>query len=256
MNNMLDAREIASLLPDGLAGIDIRVFQTIDSTNNYAKRLILDGAAPGTAILAESQTAGRGRRGRSFYSPAGSGLYISVILRPKIDAVDDIQLLTAAAAVAVCLAIDRLKPDSGAQIKWVNDIFIGGKKVCGILSEAVSAGYRIAGTVVGIGVNCTTDAFPPELRDIACSLGGDISRNALAAGIIAELLPLAEKLRSPELIAKYRRRSYTLGRRIAFERGGRTVFATADSINDNGNLVVREPDGTLTVLFSGEATLA
>ena len=185
MNNMLDAREIASLLPDGLAGIDIRVFQTIDSTNNYAKRLILDGAAPGTAILAESQTAGRGRRGRSFYSPAGSGLYISVILRPKIDAVDDIQLLSAAAAVAVCRAIDRLKPDSGAQIKWVNDIFIGGKKVCGILSEAVSAGDRIAGTVVGIGVNCTTDAFPPELRDIACSLGGDISRNALAAGIIA-----------------------------------------------------------------------
>ena len=122
--------------------------------------------------------------------------------------------------------------------------------------ELIRAGDRIAGTVVGIGVNCTTDAFPPELRDIACSLGGDISRNALAAGIIAELLPLSENLRSPELIAEYRRRSYTLGRRIAFERGGRTVFATADSINDNGNLVAREPDGTLTVLFSGEATLA
>lgn len=254
MNIALDADAIAAALPPELRGIDIRVFRTTSSTNDHAKRLILCGAAAGTAVLAEHQTAGRGRLGRRFYSPAGSGLYMSVVLRPRIDKADELQLVTVAAAVAVCRAIDALKPGAAPQIKWVNDIFIDGKKACGILAEAVSSGGGIDGVAAGIGVNCTTEAFPPELRDIACSVGG-VSRNALAAEIIAELLALTGDLRAPELIGEYRRRSYTLGRRISFERGGETVYAVADSINDSGNLVVREPDGVLTVLRSGEATL-
>ncbi len=254
MTDLLDATAIRAALPQTLRGCDIRVFQTLDSTNSYALRLLAEGAESGTAILAEAQTAGRGRLGRSFYSPAGSGLYMSIVLRPRLEDAGDVQLVTVAAAVAVCHALDALRPDARPQIKWVNDIFIGGKKACGILAEAVAAGSGIDGVVAGIGVNCTTGAFPPELRDIACTVG-DVSRNMLAARIIAELSAFAENLRAPELIGEYRRRSYTLGRRIVFERDGTSVYAIAEGINDNGNLMVREPDGVLTVLRSGEASL-
>ena len=252
-NAPLDAEEIGRLLPYGLRRTDVRVLDVTGSTNDLAKRLLAEGVAHGATVLAERQTAGRGRLGRSFYSPEGSGLYMSLILRSESFDLNDIQLVTVMAAVAVCRAISA---QTGVEpsIKWVNDIFIGGKKVCGILAETSGFG-DIGGVVIGIGVNCTTEAFPPELADVACSIGPGVSRNALAAGIIAELLTLSKDLRSRDIIEEYRRRSYTIGRRVAFERDGSSRTAVAVGISDDGSLIVREDDGGTCALRTGEARL-
>jgi BirA family biotin operon repressor/biotin-[acetyl-CoA-carboxylase] ligase len=234
--------------------VPVIVFGEIDSTNAEAKRLIAAGACHGTVIAADMQTAGRGRSGKSFYSPGGTGLYMSVILRPDYTDIRDAQMITVAAAVVTARAIEKLSGRSPG-IKWVNDLFLDGKKICGILTEAVSdfESGKVESIVVGIGVNCVTDEFPPELGGIAGAVGDrSMSRNHLAALIAEGLIDAFQNLTDPEIIREYRERSVITGKRIVYTAAGEERTGTVTGINDRGNLVVRDGDGGETVVSSGE----
>ena len=255
-SDLLSSEGISACLPPELENTPVYVLKTVDSTNTYLKRLALEGAAHGTLVLAEEQTAGRGRRGNSFFSPGNTGLYMSLLLRPEsLDC--DTQMMTVRVAVAVCKALESMtsvKP----RIKWVNDIYADGRKLCGILSEAVAdlESGSVESIVVGIGLNCTTtqDAFPPELRGIAGSLGGHICRNELAAKIVEGIM---RELRcdEQEVIAAYRLRSLMTGKAVRFLREGELLEGVAEGIADNGNLLVAMADGSELVLHSGEVSV-
>ena len=236
-------------------GTEIKVFKTIDSTSTEAKRALNEGLSAEAVFASESQTAGRGRRGKSFYSPSGSGLYFSCVLYPNAS-LSDSAALTSAAAVAVCKAIEHTT-DTKPQIKWVNDIFIDGKKVCGILTEAVSdfESQSVQAVIIGIGINLTTDDFPEELGGIAASLGCKPDRCRLIAEIFKNIKELCEKLPDQNFMNDYRARSLVLGKRITFTRNGIFYTATAESIDDNGELSVIAENGEKMLLNSGEISV-
>lgn len=253
--DVLSAQGVALYLPEKYRDSPVTVLQTVDSTNSAAKRLATEGAPHRTLVLAEKQTAGRGRRGRSFYSPAGTGLYMSVLLRPD-STLQDALPVTVAAAVAVCRAAEALT-GKRPEIKWVNDLFLDGRKISGILTEAISdfeSGMAEA-VIVGIGVNLRTTDFPDELAGVAGSLQpGRVTRNELAARIAAELFRLAENLSSPALMEEYRARSLILGKEIAFRQGDALRRGRAAAIDDEGCLLV-ETDGGQIVLKAGEVSV-
>jgi BirA family biotin operon repressor/biotin-[acetyl-CoA-carboxylase] ligase len=235
----------------------VLVLKTVDSTNTYAKKLAIEGAAHGTLVVAEEQTAGRGRYGKSFFSPKGTGLYMSVILRPGTN-VSAAQMVTVAAAVSVCETIEAITGLS-PQIKWVNDVFLSGKKVCGILSEAGTnfETGEIDYIIVGIGVNCSTLAqdFPPEIRSLAASVSYDgLIRNRLCSSIYDCLIAMFEHLSDRSIIDAYRDRSMMLNRRISFTFNGVTLQGVAMDINDAGNLIVRCDSGDTITLVGGEVS--
>ena len=256
-SDLLTAEGIRFHLPASRRDCRIEVHPTLRSTNTLAKSLAAEGAPHGTLLVAEEQTAGRGRHGRSFFSPAKTGLYMSVLLRPD-GPVEELPVLTVAAAVAVCRTIERLTPCRPA-IKWVNDIFLDGRKVAGILTEAVSdfeSGMADC-VIVGIGLNVRTpeNRFPPDLRGIAGSLAaGEVSRNQLAAGIAAELLDCADDLTGRAFLDDYRARSLVLGRRIRFYRQGEALSGSACGIGRDGSLLVN-CDGRTLSLRAGEICL-
>lgn len=236
----------------------VYVYDTLESSNRTAKLLALDGAVHGTLVLTAHQTAGRGRLGRSFESPAGKGVYLSVVLRPDLHTASA-QTLTIAAAVAVCRAVEKL---CGIRlgIKWVNDLYYQGKKVCGILTEGcpdLETGH-LDWLVVGIGLNLTTTAedFPPELAAKAGSLypGGPapVSRAALAGAIGRELLALCPGF---ACLDEYRARCFVPGHWVTVCTGTETYAAQALSIDDIGRLVVQRESGRTEALRCGEVTI-
>lgn len=250
----------------------IYVYKTIESTNLTAKKMALDGALPGTVVIAEEQTQGRGRRGRSFFSPADTGIYMSILLKPNFDPSKSV-LITTAASVAVCRAIEAVT-GIYSQIKWVNDIYVQDKKVCGILTEAVTdfESGHIEHIVLGIGINFKTSSndFPQDIRTIAGSIyqgntKGMASRNQLIAEIINELFVINEKLEAREFIKEYRSRSMVLEKEIKVIKGGSYVdmnsalesapMAIAIDIDEDGGLVVQYPDGSRETLSSGEISI-
>lgn len=237
---------------------DVHVLDEVDSTNSYAKKLAADGAAHGTLVVAKRQTNGRGRQGRSFCSPDG-GVYMSVILRPDTDFSNGV-LITTAAAVAVCRAIENLLPDSKVQIKWVNDVFFGDKKVCGILTEAVfdMESRSIGSVIVGIGVNLKTaeSEFPEELLSTVTSLhGNSVSRSRLAAEIANELLAVCDSMSTGEYLDEYRERCFVIGKNISFVENNVWYDATAKTVDNTGGLVVTLNDGEEKTLRSGEVQI-
>ena len=181
--------------------IKIQAFESLDSTNNYLKKLASGGAAEGTVVIADEQTAGRGRMGRSFASAPGCGIYMSMLLRPEGCTADCAPGLTAVAAVAVCRAIEKVCGRAPG-IKWINDLYLRGKKICGILCESSVKDGRVNYAVLGIGLNVTTRAeeFPEELRETAGSLytqtGFVFERGKLIAAIIAGLVKNRKKGKS------------------------------------------------------------
>lgn len=255
LNDALSAEKIRSRLPEAYRGNRIEVFSVLDSTNSTAKELARNGALHGTLVIAEEQTAGRGRLGRSFFSPRSSGLYMSIILRPGKNAADA-QKLTVTAAVAVSDAIEKLTGLSPA-VKWVNDLYLNGRKICGILAEAVTDGGSgsMECIILGIGVNCSTDNFPEDISRKAGSLGVPVCRNALAAEIMSNLLTMNEKDDFSKIIEEYRRRSLLIGKTISYLRNDSETEATALAINDAGNLIVRRSDGELETLSCGEVSI-
>ena len=236
----------------------IHLYDRLESSNQTAKRLALSGAPHGTLVLTNQQSAGRGRMGRKFESPAGQGIYLSLLLRADIPAADA-QTVTVSAAVAVCRAVKAL---CGLElsIKWVNDLYYRGKKVCGILTEAgadLESG-RLEWLVVGIGLNFTTppEAFPAELRRLAGSLfpGGPapVSRVALAAAIARELLTLCPAF---DCLEEYRARCFVPGHWVTVCTDRETYAALALSIDDAGRLVVRRENGREEALQHGEVSI-
>lgn len=214
-----------------------------DSTNRVAKELARQGAAHGTAVLAARQTAGRGRRGRHFFSPEG-GLYLSVILRPRLTPEDRV-LLTPMAAVAVCRAVEAMCGCSPG-IKWVNDLYLGGRKLCGILCEGADDAV-----IVGIGLNLRTPegGFPPDIP--AAALDCPVEGRALARAIRERLLT-ADPYESLE---EYRTRQLVTGRDVTVHpAAGAPYPAHAVRVDDRGRLVVRTGEG-LQALDSGEVSV-
>lgn len=243
--------------------IAVEVLNTIDSTNTEVKRRAMNGLATPLLLLARTQTAGRGRLGRTFCSPNGAGLYMSLLLHPEMEAAD-VLALTSAAAVAVCEAIESLTPLS-PKIKWVNDVYLSGKKVCGILTEGVvdPACGKLQSVVVGIGINLTPAALPPEVAAIATSLGGDgaaADPNRLAAAICDRLLRFYETLPQKSWLEGYRRRSWLDGKSVIWRRAGGEpdgeVLGSGKviGIGDNGELLLATPDGEIA-LTGGEVTV-
>ena len=240
-------------------GLAVTALENTDSTNTCVRRLAEDGAPEGTVVVAAAQTAGRGRSGKSFLSPAGTGLYMSVLLRPQL-AMGDALLITTAAAVAVAHAVERVAAVT-AQIKWVNDVYVDGKKVCGILTEGAldleNGGLRYA--ILGIGINICPPAggFPPELAPIAGALtetGGEALRASLAAAVLDEFFALYPHLTEKPFYDDYVSRSLLTGRQIEVLRGGMHLPATALGIDRDLHLRVRYADGSEENLAAGEVS--
>ena len=242
--------------------LDLRVYKSISSTNTVLKQLAESGAAEGTVLLAEEQTAGRGRMSRSFFSPPRSGLYMSLLLRPHMSAQLSTRI-TACAAVAVAEAIEELT-GCRAEIKWVNDVLVDGKKVCGILTEGsidCESGlmhYAIVG--IGINIRPPEGDFPAELRQIAGALpaapDGEDLRCRLAAAVLDRLMDLYEQLPEGDCYEAYKSRSCLIGRQInILPLEGEPVPATAIDVEPDFSLRVRLADGTETCLSSGEGSV-
>ena len=255
-DDRLSAAGVRAALGEACAGLRVRVYETLDSTNQEAKRLLAAGEPCPMLLLTEEQTAGRGRRGRGFYSPAGEGLYMTLALQPRA-ALSQATLLTAAAAVAVAQSVEALTA-LACQIKWVNDVYLDGKKLCGILTEASGSfeADTLSSVCAGIGVNVRTRDFPEELAGRACSLWPRaVSRNRLAAEIAVRLLNFAADLGAREFLEEYRRRSLVLGKAVAFTRDSGERRALAVGIGENGELIVRYDDGREEALNAGEVRL-
>lgn len=241
----------------------ITVFSSLASTNTTVKQMAAVGAPNGSVVIAERQSAGRGRMGRSFFSPDSTGLYMSVLVCRDFPAADAIRMTTAA-AVATAQAIEMISGKT-ARIKWVNDIYIDEKKVCGILTEgSIARGTcAMAYAVVGIGVNIISPVggFPPEIADVATSLFSEEKavgtvRENLAAEILNRLMPLLDDLKSPVILHDYRRRSLIPGRYVWVYRGNETARrALALEVDDEFRLLVRYEDGTTEALDSGEVSI-
>ena len=242
---------------------NILTYKFLESTNETAKQKVFEGAQAGTIILAEEQSKGKGRLGRSFFSPAGKGLYMSFIIRPDFDTTKALRV-TAATAVAVCRAIKKVC-DVEVQIKWVNDIFYEGRKVCGILTEAITnlETGQIDAIIIGIGVNCNVaeEDMPEEIRETAGSLPGVDSRNRLAAEIANELMSILGSFSSeeyPEYMDEYRRRSMVLRKDIRVYKDIATdnfVDAKAVDVSNDGGLSVIYSDGTKETITTGEISI-
>lgn len=257
----LSVQGISAVL--GSSPFDIHTEKIVTSTNTILKELAQKGAPEGYVLAAECQTAGKGRLGRSFYSPLGSGIYMSLILRPKMNAADAL-FITTSAAVAVARAIEtccdgKVRP----QIKWVNDIYVEGKKVCGILTEAAidfeSGGLEYAVLGIGVNINIPDGDFPEEIRETAASVFGSEKRsnirNRLAAEILRELAALPENYMSDEVLEEYRSRSLLTGESAMAHFSNKSLPCHVLGIDERARLLVRFEDGSERALSSGEVSV-
>lgn len=259
-NDIVSAESIMPYLKGAATDFALDVRQTVTSTNTLAKEMAAKGAKEGTVIIAREQTEGRGRMGRNFYSPSSSGIYFTLILRPKLN-LEDSLLITTATAVAVAKAIDAIAKVN-ASIKWVNDIFVGEKKVCGILTEA-SLNFESGGleyAVVGIGINIGTKDFPEEIKQIAGSIFEDKPDNSpvtsiLVAEVLNNLAECMNSLTDKKYIEEYRQRSFLIGKPILVLKGKEVTPAKAINIDERARLVVEYEDHTTEALISGEVSV-
>lgn len=237
----------------------IQVHKSLESTNKTAKEMAVAGAEHGTIIIADCQTMGRGRYSRNFFSPSGGGLYMSIVLRPEAMHFKNPTSVTAFAAVSVCEAIESISTKV-PRIKWVNDIFIDGKKVCGILTEAVtdfeSGGLDWVVLGIGINVHTRTEDFPCDLQSIATSIYPDEKmsgvRNRLSAEIINRILGFETLPSETEIFEKYKKRLMVLGKKITVIQNQVEYKATAIDVDSVGHLVVKNESGERITLSSGE----
>ncbi|MGL5439531.1 MAG: biotin--[acetyl-CoA-carboxylase] ligase [Filifactoraceae bacterium] len=254
-NNILNEYGIIKYLNTKIFGRNIEIHELIDSTNQRGKELIAQGGKTGTLILANQQTLGRGRRGRNFYSPSSTGIYMSLIIRPENHR-ENMVKFTTMAALATCEAIEEvtgLKP----RIKWVNDIYLKGKKIVGILTEATAnlEDGSIDGIVLGIGINVSTKDFPEDIKNIATSLDEEINRNHLIAIIMNKLEKLWLEEEITPHITKYKDRLMMLNKEVKVldPMGEYNGFVT--DLDEEGRLIVRLEDGSERVLNSGELSI-
>lgn len=254
-SDALSEEGIRVFLPEDWRDYPVQALGQVDSTNLYARRFCM-GDGPAVALVAaDGQTRGRGRLGKAFYSPAGAGVYMSLMLRVD-KPLTDFLLVTVAAAVAVTRTLRR-HTDARPAIKWVNDVYVGERKVCGILTEAVSdfESGMLEAAIVGVGINVHPAVFPDELGDIAGTVPGlRVSRNQLIAEIAREIYTLSRDLRDPALLDAYRADSMVLGREVVFRLDGEERAGRAADIGADGSLLVKTPNGPVT-LRAGEISV-
>lgn len=251
-------------------GLDTRVFgqkeivcfEQTDSTNQQAKVLAAQGAAEGTLVIAEAQCAGRGRRGRRWYSPPGSGIYVSVVLRPAISPTEApaITLMTAVAVTQALLDLTHLP----VRIKWPNDILLNGKKIAGILTEISTEMDRIDYIVVGLGLNVNTppQSFPQELQETAGSIrtetGKPFSRLALLRAILISYENCYDTFKTygfDSILSRWKELSDIIGQRVAVDVMGTTHTGQVADVDADGTLVLKTEQGLLQRIFSGDVRL-
>ena len=251
---------LARLGKTKIVGRDIRVFEETSSTNDVAEKLARDGVKEGVVVFAESQTKGRGRLGRKWLSPTRKGLWFSVLLRPNFRPQETTQL-TVISATALRRAIKTVCSVT-ADIKWPNDILIGGKKVCGILTEMSAEVDRVRHVILGIGVDVNQTEFPAELRKLATSLkieaGEEISRAELAVEILRELDFDYARVgggKFPAVADEWESACVTIGKNVTVHIGDRKFRGRAESLDDDGALLVRTEHGHLERIIGGDVTL-
>lgn len=264
----MNSFEIAYKLGNTVVGSKVFYFDTLDSTNDYAKKLASEGCVNGTTVIAGMQTAGKGRLGRNWDSQQDKGIYLSIVLKPQIPP-ERVQLLTLAASIAV---VDALKSVCGveARIKWPNDIILGGKKVCGILTEMNCETDIINHAVIGIGINYSQNAgdFPGELSDKAISLltffhnmeyGKELpDRLELIRALLVELdscYTLMSGEYTETIIDMWKQRSLTIGREVSVAGRDGKFTGKALDITGDGRLVVACGDGIVREILSGEISV-
>jgi len=242
------------------AAIPFFVYDTVGSTNDIAKELAKKGVYE-AVVIAHHQNAGRGRRGRSFFSPDGCGIYMSILLHTE-EYAEDVSLITSAAAVAVAEAVEKVS-GKNVGIKWINDIYLDDKKACGILCESIfseGTGHPEY-TVVGIGINLIApDGFPEEIVDIATSVFGselpheDIP-SRLCAAITENVLGYAKEIKARSFLNRYKEKMVMLGKKITVHSPTESYPATALDIDGDCHLIVELEDGTKRTLSSGEISI-
>jgi len=261
-SDVLSAEGIRLALKSATPSLSITVLNSSESTMKDAKLAAINGEPDNTLIVADIQEAPIGRFGRPFFSKAGSGIYMSMLLRPNQN-FEEMAQYTVIMAVAVTRAMDKLIKVS-TEIKWVNDIYIDGKKVCGILSEAMSdvESGQISNVIIGMGINFSLkqEEFPKELRKKATSLfpkeEPTITRNELIAEIWNQFYAILNQLPEQHFLEEYRQKSFVLGKTVSFTQTGVEYEGIAVAINDHGELVVQLHDKTEKILSSGEISLS
>lgn len=257
--DILSAAGIKKYLSDN-EFFNIEVNQCVSSTNTILKEKRHGGADEGYTVIAGSQTEGRGRLGRSFFSPSDTGIYISILLCPDIPPGDSV-LMTTAAAVAVCKAIEELT-DRPPCIKWVNDIYMDKKKVCGILTEASFSieNQKLDHLIVGVGINVypPNSGFPDEIKESAGAVFTEKisdARNRLAAGFLNSFYNIYQSFENKPFIDEYKKRSFLIGKQVDVISSSSTTSAVVTGIDNNCRLLVQYGDGSCAALSSGEVRI-
>ena len=259
--DILTAEEIESQLNPGDTVKKVVYAPEIDSTNNEVRRMAEQGAPEGTLVVAENQTAGKGRRGRRWDSPKGSGIWYSFLLRPEF-APEHASMLTLLAAMAVQNSVKEVTGLDGL-IKWPNDIVVNGKKVCGILTEMSTEEDAIRYVVVGIGINANTTDFPEEIRatatSLALELGHPVCRAAVINGVMCAFEEYygryRETLDMSLLKELYNQKLVNAEREVKVLAPGGDYTGISHGINDAGELIVELPDGSIREINSGEVSV-
>ncbi|WP_086314684.1 biotin-[acetyl-CoA-carboxylase] ligase [Enterococcus sp. 7F3_DIV0205] len=261
-SDVLSIEGIRLTLEPTAPDLSITVLNASESTMKDAKLAAINGEPNNTLIVADIQEAPKGRFGRPFFSKAGSGIYMSMLLRPNQN-FEEMAQYTVIMAVAIARAMDTLVKVK-TEIKWVNDIYINGKKVCGILSEAMSdvESGQISNVIIGMGINFSLkqNEFPKDLREKATSLFPEneptITRNELIGAIWNQFYAILNRLPEQGFLEEYRQKSFVLGKTVSFTQAGVDYKGIATAINDHGELVVQLHDKTEKVLSSGEISLS
>jgi BirA family biotin operon repressor/biotin-[acetyl-CoA-carboxylase] ligase len=257
MSNRNDIQtQITSRLRTRFIGREMYYYPQVATTMETARDLVKKGAGEGTVVIAGTQTAGKGRIGRTWLSPEG-GLAMSIILKPPLKSLPHLVMIASVAAVRAIKRVAGLK----SRIKWPNDVIISDKKVCGILIENEVAGGRVNYADIGIGINVNLNPRDfPEIADIATSLSHEAGREILRAELAAELLNEMEKLylqaqNGAPVHREWLRNMETPGKRIKVDTGTTVEQGYAETVTENGNLMLRRDDGSLVEIVAGDVTV-
>ncbi|MCT4686468.1 biotin--[acetyl-CoA-carboxylase] ligase [Vallitalea sp.] len=259
--DILNSEELHYNLNTEIIGNKIINFDKLDSTNQQAKKLALEGASNGTVIIAEEQTAGKGRRGKMWVSPPGTGIWMSVVLRPSVMP-ENASMLTLVAGLAVCKAVREIT-NLEASIKWPNDIVVNGKKICGLLTEMNSEIDFINFVVVGIGINVNIEKFPPELDNIATSLMIEGNQSYQRKKLVKRTLEIFEGyykkyLETEDLtkiIEEYNEHCINIGRKVRVTGRKQDITGNVKCVTNKGELIVTDQQGEDIVVTSGEVSV-
>lgn len=259
----LSKEKLGEALKTKLLGRSVHIFDEVDSTQNVAQRLVREGAPEGTLVLAERQTAGRGRLGRHWHSPKGKGIYMSLVVKPDIP-LHLIPHMTLLAAVALSRAVRQTVPGVSPGIKWPNDLLLRGRKISGILMESSAENEALQVIVAGVGISCNLEAddYPEELKDKATSLliesGAKVEREALIAAFLYQLEELFTLYREQgfgPIRTLWEASSVTIGRQVRMIAHGGVYEGEALGLDEWGGLTIRMADGTVKTVYSADTEL-